>query len=218
MTQSADYTAGFKNASKRATSFLYMKANRLHDPASRIAASVLAVDLDIHLNEDCDPNNPEAKNDPVVNPSIATPPKDMSEALLQIMQLQNELDAVKKISLNAASSYKHFIDLIETKLSNNGFPDVLMAAIVRECIIKARELELISMSKIDSVSYQDELTVARMRIHNLRRQLEDNLKAMQSASEAIKQHAPLNEETSKAMSELADAAEEIEDELRDPGI
>lgn len=213
MTRAIDYFEGFRNAAKRATSFLLMRATELNDPVARMAASTLAVDLDIHMYDDCDPKNPEARTDPAVYPPTSEIPRTMPEALLMIRQLTSERDIARKFCSAAAHDYLHMINFLESNTTFDGTP---YQKVMRETAFEVRNtgkfLKAISDGSMDSVVFEDELTMNKRLIEVLRGLIRDQREVLLDAHSAMMTYCEMNDATSSTMARIVDIVAESEED------
>lgn len=215
MTRTIDYVEGFRNASLRACSFLQMRATQLTDPASRMAASVLAVDLDLHMYDECDPNHPEAKSDPAVFPPDVREPQNMAEALLMIRHLTTERDVAHKFCSAAAHDYLYMINFLENTTTFEGtiYQDV-MRDTAKECRDTGRFLTAIADGKMDSVVYEDELTMNKRKVSSLRQMISELRETLIKASTSIHTYSEVNENTIEIMRLISNAVDESHEEAK----
>ncbi|WP_315921488.1 hypothetical protein [Mesorhizobium sp. SP-1A] len=213
MTRTIDYVEGFRNAALRACSFLQMRATQLQDPASRMAASVLAVDLDLHMYDECDPDHPEAQSDPAVYPPDVPTPQNMAEALLMIRQLTTERDVARKFCSAAAHDYMLMIIFLETNTTFDGtIYQEVMRDTAKECRDNGRFLGAIADGKMDSVVYEDQLTMCKRKVSALRQMIRDQRETLIKASNSIHTYSEINENTIETMRLISDAVVESQEE------
>lgn len=213
MTRGIDYIEGFRNAAKRATSFLLLRSTELREPISRMAASTLAVELDLHMYDDLDPDNPEAKSDPAVFPPKASIPNNMPEALLTIRHLTTELEIARKFCSAAGDDYFRMINFLETNTSFEGTPyQQPMRETAKEIRDTGKFLKAIAAGKMDSVVYEDELTKSKRQVDMLRGIIRDQRDLLIEGHNAMMTYCQMNEATADIMARMVDIVAETEDE------